>query len=62
VAIDAIKDAFPSDRGGKIEVEYHSYFPNLALSVANSGVGMPSDAANAKHRLGTTIVKRLPSS
>jgi len=59
LVINALKHAFPADRGGKITVDYHSHGPNWTLSVTDNGVGMPSDAANAKPGLGTSIVQAL---
>jgi len=59
LVINALKHAFPEDRGGKIKVDYHSHGPNWALSVADNGVGMPTGAASAKPGLGTSIVQAL---
>ena len=59
LVINALKHAFPSDRSGKIKVEYHSHGPNWTLSVTDDGVGMPADAASAKPGLGTSIVQAL---
>ena len=59
LVINALKHAFPGDRGGKITVDYHSHGPNWTLSVIDNGVGMPIDAASAKPGLGTSIVQAL---
>jgi two-component sensor histidine kinase len=59
LVINALKHAFPGDRGGKITVDYHSHGPNWTLSVTDNGVGMPGDAASAKPGLGTSIVQAL---
>ena len=57
--INALKHAFPGDRSGKIKVDYNSRGPNWNLSVSDTGIGMPTDAANAKPGLGTNIVQAL---
>ena len=59
LVINALKHAFPNDRRGKIEVVYGSRGPNWTLRVADDGAGMPEDAANATHGLGTSIVRAL---
>jgi two-component sensor histidine kinase len=59
LVINALKHAFPNDRGGKIKVDYRSHGPNWALSVADDGVGMPTSASDAKSGLGTSIVQAL---
>jgi len=59
LVINALKHAFPGDRGGKIKVGYLSHGPNWTLSVADDGIGMPTDAARAKPGLGTSIVQAL---
>jgi two-component sensor histidine kinase len=59
LVINALKHAFPDDRAGKIRVDYHSHGPNWTLSVSDDGVGMPTDAADAKPGLGTSIVQAL---
>jgi len=59
LVINALKHAFPADRGGKIKVDYHSHGPNWVLSVTDDGVGMPPDATDAKPGLGTNIVQAL---
>jgi two-component sensor histidine kinase len=59
LVINALKHAFPNNRGGKIVVGYHSRGPNWTLSVDDNGVGMPVDAKAAKSGLGTSIVQAL---
>jgi two-component sensor histidine kinase len=59
LVINALKHAFPNDRGGKIIVGYHSEGSNWTLSVNDNGIGMPKDAVNAKPGLGTSIIKAL---
>jgi len=59
LVINALKHAFPGDRSGKIKVDYHSHGPNWTLSVIDDGIGMPSDAAEAKPGLGSSIVQAL---
>jgi two-component sensor histidine kinase len=56
--INALKHAFPDNRGGKILVDYHSRGPNWTLSVNDNGVGMPAEPV-AKAGLGTSIVQAL---
>ncbi len=59
LVINALKHAFPSDRKGKITVDYNSHGPNWTLSVTDNGIGMPVDAENVKPGLGTSIVQAL---
>ena len=59
LVINALKHAFPGDSSGKIKVDYSSRGPNWNLSVSDTGIGMPKDAANAKPGLGTNIVQAL---
>ena len=59
LVINALKHAFPNDGSGKIKVGYNSHGPNWTLSVADTGVGMPKDAARSKSGLGTNIVQAL---
>jgi two-component sensor histidine kinase len=59
LVINALKPAFPDNRGGKILVGYHSRGPNWTLSVDDNGVGMPNDTEAAKPGLGTSIVQAL---
>jgi two-component sensor histidine kinase len=59
LVINALKHAFPNDRGGKIMVDYRSEGSDWALSVNDDGVGMPRDTGNAKAGLGSSIIKAL---
>jgi two-component sensor histidine kinase len=59
LVINALKHAFPGDRNGKIQIDYHSDGPNWMLSVIDNGVGMALDAIAAKPGLGTGIVQAL---
>jgi two-component sensor histidine kinase len=58
LVINALKHAFPDDRKGKIDVNYHSQQSNWTLSVRDNGVGMPAHTS-AKPGLGTSIVQAL---
>ena len=57
--INALKHAFPSDRGGRIEINYQSHGPNWTLSVRDDGIGMPIGRAGTLSGLGTNIVQAL---
>ncbi len=59
LVINALKHAFPNDRGGHIVVGYKSETVHWTLSVADDGVGMPTGSAPAKAGLGTSIVEAL---
>jgi two-component sensor histidine kinase len=59
LVINAVKHAFPENRGGRILVDYHSRGPNWTLSVKDDGIGMPQNHADAKPGLGTSIVEAL---
>ncbi len=59
LVINALKHAFPGDRGGAIVVGYRSSGSDWTLSVADDGVGMPGGAAPTKPGLGTSIVEAL---
>src|SRR3546814_4256249 len=59
LVINALKHAFPGDRGGKILVDYNSNGSDWALSVSDNGVGTPETLAGAKPGLGTRIVEAL---
>jgi two-component system, sensor histidine kinase PdtaS len=58
LVINALKHAFPDDRGGKIAVDYRSQGPNWTLSVNDNGVGMPAEH-NLKAGLGSSIIQAL---
>jgi two-component sensor histidine kinase len=60
LVINALKHAFPVNRGGKISVDYRSQGRNWTLCVSDNGVGMPA-APIASAGLGTTIVRALAS-
>jgi two-component sensor histidine kinase len=59
LVINALKHAFPDDRGGKISVDYHSDGPSWTMSVGDDGVGMPKPLDRAAGGLGTSIVTAL---
>ncbi|MGH6956801.1 MAG: ATP-binding protein, partial [Caulobacteraceae bacterium] len=59
LVINALRHAFPGRRKGRIAVDYRSDGPEWTLSVADDGVGMPTDPASAKSGLGTSIVLAL---
>jgi two-component sensor histidine kinase len=59
LVINALKHAFPDDRGGDIVVRYRSKVSDWTLSVIDNGVGMPTDPNAAKPGLGTSIVEAL---
>jgi two-component sensor histidine kinase len=59
LVINALKHAFPGDRGGDILVSYHAEASAWTLSVRDNGVGLPRDGAVAKPGLGTSIVEAL---
>jgi two-component sensor histidine kinase len=59
LVINALKHAFPGRRQGKINVDYRADGEDWTLSVADNGVGMPTDAESAKAGLGTSIVAAL---
>src|SRR3546814_14253878 len=57
--MNALKQAFPVERSGKILVDYHSHEANWTLSVSDNGVGTPESLADARPGLGTSIVEAL---
>ena len=59
LVINSLKHAYPGGRKGGIVVTYHRHGPNWTLSVADDGVGMPTDADSATPGLGTSIVEAL---
>ena len=61
LVINALKHAFPDGRQGKIRVGYQARGPNWTLSVADDGIGMPTDPEAVKPGLGTSIVEALAS-
>jgi len=59
LVINALKHAFPDHRRGVISVAFEVHGPNWVLSVADDGVGMPTDPAQMRTGLGTSIVEAL---
>ncbi|WP_262408646.1 sensor histidine kinase [Sphingomonas sp. JC676] len=59
LVINSLKHAFPEARHGKIMVSYRSKGVDWALSVADDGVGMPTEPQLAKPGLGTSIIQAL---
>jgi len=59
LVINALKHAFPDHRHGEIKVGYNGGGVGWRLTVVDDGVGMPSNMADAKAGLGTTIVNAL---
>jgi two-component sensor histidine kinase len=59
LVINALKHAFPEDRGGKIGVDYHSEGPSWTMSVGDDGVGMGEPTDRTPAGLGTSIVTAL---
>jgi two-component sensor histidine kinase len=59
LVINALKHAFPHHRHGKIMVDYRSDGLAWALSVRDTGIGMPGDPADASPGLGTGIIAAL---
>jgi len=59
LVINALKHAFPRDRGGKILVDYHAQASDWTLSVSDDGIGTPETLATTKPGLGTSIVEAL---
>ena len=58
LVINALKYAFPEERGGHIIVSYRSRGPDWTLSVSDDGVGKPASPP-VSTGLGTTIVQAL---
>jgi two-component system, sensor histidine kinase PdtaS len=57
LVINALKHAFPGNRGGKITVDYQAEGPMWTLSVADTGIGMPK--SRTASGLGTSIIQAL---
>jgi two-component system, sensor histidine kinase PdtaS len=57
--INALKHAFPDNRGGKIAVSYGARGPHWKLTVGDDGIGMPSGSDTVTTGLGTSIVHAL---
>jgi two-component sensor histidine kinase len=61
LVINALKHAFPEERAGEIVVDFARWGSDWTLSVADDGVGMPSNPALVRTGLGTSIVQALAS-
>jgi len=59
LVINALKHAYPAERGGRILVTYGSDAQGWILSVCDDGVGMPDTPANTTPGLGTSIIEAL---
>lgn len=59
LVINALKHAYPDERGGLISVGYLSSCGDWTLSVTDDGIGMPSGKEAPKAGLGTGIVEAL---
>jgi two-component sensor histidine kinase len=59
LVINALKHAFPDERGGVILVDYRSSGGDWTLSVTDNGIGMASGADAPKAGLGSGIVEAL---
>lgn len=59
LVINSLKHAYPGGRHGRIDVTYQARGPNWTLSVADDGVGMPTDTESRMPGLGTSIVEAL---
>ena len=56
LVINALKHGFPGHRRGRIDVDYRSAGTGWALTVRDTGIGLPADR---KAGIGTTIVDAL---
>ena len=59
LVINALKHAYPDDKGGLIKVCFESDDGGWSLYVDDDGVGMPTNPKNAPAGLGTSIVEAL---
>lgn len=59
LVINALKHAFPDNRGGVIVISYRTQGGDWTLSVSDNGVGMPANPTAAKAGLGTSIIQAL---
>jgi len=59
LVINALKHAYPDERGGNIVVRYSSSATAWVLSVSDDGVGIVKGLRAAKAGLGTSIVEAL---
>ena len=58
LVINAVKHAFPNDRGGSISVNYQSHGAAWTLRVEDDGVGIPRTGAG-KGGLGSSLIQAL---
>ncbi|MDO8321330.1 MAG: histidine kinase dimerization/phosphoacceptor domain -containing protein [Phenylobacterium sp.] len=59
LVINALKHAFPDDRGGTIVVDCQVRGPNWTLSVTDDGAGVAAQPSQGRTGLGTSIVQAL---
>ncbi|QCB54448.1 sensor histidine kinase [Sphingopyxis sp. PAMC25046] len=59
LVINALKHAFPGERGGAIIVDFHAMGKSWKPSAGDDGVGTTAKLADAKPGLGTSIVAAL---
>ena len=59
LVINALKHAFPDNKGGHVVVTYAAGSPGWTLSVTDDGGGRPTTSARIKGGLGTIIVESL---
>ncbi len=59
LVINALKHAFPDDRGGTITVDYHAEGASWELTVRDTGIGMTGREKTSTAGLGTSIVNAL---
>lgn len=59
LVINALKHAFPGNRGGRIRVDYGSDQADWSLSVSDDGIGTDEMLAKSRPGLGTGIVEAI---
>jgi two-component system, sensor histidine kinase PdtaS len=59
LVINALKHGFPGHRRGRIDVDYRATGTGWALTVRDTGIGLPADPADLKAGIGTSIVDAL---
>jgi len=59
LVINALKHAFPDQRNGRIEINYHSTGEDWILSISDDGIGIKVGDDAPKAGLGTGIVEAL---
>jgi two-component sensor histidine kinase len=59
LVMNALKHAFPSQRGGAIRVDYRSTGPAWTLSVTDDGVGMSAVGLIGQPGLGASLVEAI---